>query len=384
MAPRKKVPSVDAGAAATPAPQPAKAGKPKRVYFSQGEFPQESLQEAERVAAAIMDNYAGQGASPPDVALAVGVSPSSSTWRVLSGSAIAYGLTDGGPNADRISLTALGRQLVAPEEEGQDLAARREAILQPRIMREFFEKYRRAKFPSDTTGKNVLRSMGVPDDRLDQALKTLFENGQYSGVIRDTPTGPYVNLDSPGVPLPAATSTPDAEPGEGHPEPRETEPAPVAPPAPPTAKEAFAVTAASRRVFVSHGKQRAIANQIKELLGFGQFEPVVSVERESTAIPVPEKVFEDMRSCSAGVVHVTPEGEYLDREGKQHSKINDNVLIEIGAAMALYGKRVVLLVEKGLDIPSNLQGLYRCEYEGDQLDYEATMKLLKTFAQFRQ
>jgi hypothetical protein len=68
-------------------------------------------------------------------------------------------------------------------------------------------------------------------------------------------------------------------------------------------------------------------------LQFGNFDPVVSVERESTAIPVPEKVFEDMRSCSAGVIHVGGEGKYIDQEGNEHTKPNDNVLIEIGAAM---------------------------------------------------
>jgi predicted nucleotide-binding protein len=60
-----------------------------------------------------------------------------------------------------------------------------------------------------------------------------------------------------------------------------------------------------------------------------------------------------------------------------------NVLIEIGAAIALYGKKIVLLVEKGVELPSNLQGLYRCECEGDRLDYNATMKILKAFNQFR-
>ena len=115
----------------------------------------------------------------------------------------------------------------------------------------------------------------------------------------------------------------------------------------------------------------------------GQFSRALKVERESTAIPVPEKVFEDMRSCGAGVIHVGGEGKYLDREGNEHSKINDNVLIEIGAAMALYGKKVVLLVEKGVALPSNLQGLYRCDFEGDRLEYDSTMKLLKTFSQFR-
>ena len=75
-----------------------------------------------------------------------------------------------------------------------------------------------------------------------------------------------------------------------------------------------------------------------------------------------------MRSCGAGVLHVGAEGRYLDRDG---------------AAMALYGKRVILLVEKGVALPTNLQGLYRCEFEGDKLDYDSTMKLLKTFSQFR-
>ena len=144
-----------------------------------------------------------------------------------------------------------------------------------------------------------------------------------------------------------------------------------------------ASTQPNNRVFISHGKQKAIVTQLKELLSFGNFEPFVSVERESTAVPVPEKVFEDMRSCGAGVIHVGPEGKYLDADGVEHTKINDNVLIEIGAAIALYGKKVILLVERGVTLPSNLQGLYRCEFVGDKLDYDATMKLLKTFSQFR-
>ena len=37
----------------------------------------------------------------------------------------------------------------------------------------------------------------------------------------------------------------------------------------------------------------------------------------------------------------------------------------------------------GVALPSNLQGLYRCDFDGDKLDYEATLKLLKTFSQFR-
>jgi len=137
------------------------------------------------------------------------------------------------------------------------------------------------------------------------------------------------------------------------------------------------------KVFISHGKNKKIAEQLKELLKFGKFEPVISAERESTAVPVPDKVFDGMRKCSAAVIHVSSEGELLDAGGQKHIKINENVLIEIGAAIALYGKNFVLLVEKDLSLPSNLQGLYRCEYEGNKLDYEATMKLLKIFNEFK-
>ena len=368
-----------------------KATADKRTYFKQADFPQVTLQQAQKIASELMDNFAGKEGSPPDIALAIGISPTSSAWPPLAGASIAYGLTDGGVNANAIKLTTLGRKLVAPEEEGDDLAARREAIMKPRILREFFEHYRRAKFPNDTIGGNVLKTLGLPGDRVAAALEIIKENGRYAGIIRETPTGPFVNLDSPGVPAPTATPAlpehdVDDDPSISD---KTTTRAPsITQGGVPASRQAPTAPLPSydhkiNRVFISHGKQRAAVTQIKELLTFGSFEPVVSIERESTAIPVPEKVFEDMRSCGAGVIYVGSEGKYLDRDGGEHSKINDNVLIEIGAAMALYGKKVILLVEKGVTLPSNLQGLYRCDFEGDRLDYEATMKLLKTFSQFR-
>lgn len=70
-------------------------------------------------------------------------------------------------------------------------------------------------------------------------------------------------------------------------------------------------------------------------------------------------------------------------DGKEQKVLNPNVLIEIGAALALYKRNFILLVEKGVQLPSNLQGLYEVRYEGGKLDYEATMKLLRAFSDFR-
>jgi predicted nucleotide-binding protein len=139
---------------------------------------------------------------------------------------------------------------------------------------------------------------------------------------------------------------------------------------------------AKGRVFITHGKNEKIVAQLKEIVTFGKFTPVVAEEHETISKPVPDKVMDDMRSCFAGIIHVAGEQVFMDPSGQTQHKINENVLIEIGAAMALYGRNFILLVEKGVQLPSNLQGLYECRYEGEKLDGEATMKLLKAFNEF--
>jgi len=140
----------------------------------------------------------------------------------------------------------------------------------------------------------------------------------------------------------------------------------------------------NNKVFITHGKNKTVLEQIKKIVSFGPYQPVIAQERESLAKPVPEKVMDDMRACSAAVIHVSSEGTYKDANGKERSKINDNVLIEIGAAMALYKRNFILVVEDGLELPSNLQGLYQCRYTRNELGMEATMKLLEAFKEFRE
>ena len=59
------------------------------------------------------------------------------------------------------------------------------------------------------------------------------------------------------------------------------------------------------RVFITHGKNHKILDQVKELVAYGKYEPVVAIEHETAAKPVPQKVMDDMRSCMAAVIHVS-------------------------------------------------------------------------------
>src|SRR5262249_54153282 len=124
--PRHGRSDVAKGTSKKTAPQKSPA---KRPYYKQSDFPLTSLQQGQKIASALVENFAADSASPPDVALALEISPTSSGWPALTGAAIAYGLVEGGWNATTMKLTPLGKKMVAPEKEGDDLSARREAIL---------------------------------------------------------------------------------------------------------------------------------------------------------------------------------------------------------------------------------------------------------------
>ena len=139
----------------------------------------------------------------------------------------------------------------------------------------------------------------------------------------------------------------------------------------------------NRRVFIAHGKNRQFLDPIKKLLGFGGMEPLVSVERPSVSQPLPDKVFSEMRSCGAAIIHVDVEHHLHDSEGKGQAVLNPNVLTEIGAAIALYGRRFILLVREGITLPSDLQGLFEVRYKGDLLDSDATIRLLEAITDIK-
>ena len=366
--------------------EPQNKGR-RKARLSQADVPSYSITEALRIPVALRDEYGKQATRPLMVAAAMNMSPTGSSFRMVSGAAVAYGLTDGAAQGETIGLTQLGRRAVAPTTEGDDRAALREAVLQPRVVRQFLEKYDGSKVPSRSIALNVVEDMGVPGDVTGKALDMILENAAAAGFLQEINGQQYVNLDGAalvtGVVVEPVVPDVDQTPA---PSPLAAAAAAVDSPIPTAPVVAVSTNsiASNKRVFVSHGKNSDIVGQIKELLNFGGFEPIVSVEKESVSKPVPDKVMDDMRTCGAGIVHVGSETRLVDESGTPVTMLNSNVLIEIGAAMALYKRNFILLVEKGVTLPSNLQGLYEVRYEGDKLDYESTMKLLKAFNDFKQ
>lgn len=362
--------------------------KQKQKRLSQTKCPAASIEQALIIPRTLHDSFGGQETSPLLLAEACGMSPASSGWRTLTGAAAAYGFTVGGYNAKSISLTPVGEKCVAPMVEGEDVLALRSAVMKPSIFKEIYEQFNGHKLPKDDIACNILMHKGLQKNKAEHAWNILKDNARKAGILRVIKGNEYIfisdNFGDDTITLGAEENRDDEETFLSFPmkislEKKESE---VQEEQSSTAKPI--VTNNKPNVFVSHGKgDSVIIKQLKELLTYGQLNPVVSVERETTAISVPEKVFTDMKSCEAGIIHINLEQNINENGIMQEGHLNENVLIEIGAAIALYGKKVILLCQKGIPLPSNLQGLYRCEYEGDQLDYSATMKLLKTMQELR-
>ncbi len=357
--------------------------KPKRLQIAQADLPTFGIAKCLIIPQALWDYHGGRNAVPLRLATSLNISPQSSNWRYLTGASIAYGLTDGGAYADEIKLTDLGRRVVAPTSVGDDQAALRECVLRPRIVGDFLRRLDQRKLPPEAIGQNILIELGVPKDRAAATFELIKENAREVGFLVESKGNTYIDLGSQGFTAPPSGAI-ASDSGSEEPEVDQAtqEVTSILGGSGGAVMSVEAQAPTNNRVFISHGRNKAIVDQLKQILQYGKYEPIVAVEGETTATPLTQKVFDAMRSCFAGVINVHSEGEWQTLEGGTETKLNENVLIEIGAAMALYPGRYILLVQEGLKLPSNIAGLYQCRYNGADLGFEAAMKLLKAFNEF--
>jgi predicted nucleotide-binding protein len=356
----------------------------QRTRLNQSDIPAFSLEKALDVARAIGDNYAFKPATPLDIASALELIPTTGGFRMLTGASVAYGLTSGGYSASEISITPLGLRIVRPlTDDGDDEKAKREAALTPKIVGTFLRKYDGAALPKQEIAQNVLHSLGVPLDRVQDAYTMILETAKGTGMLR------YINdrtfVDLKGAVASAPTPSPDDEAVSGP-----SSISPLVPQARPISSEPAVSPSIgdgknlrAKRVFITHGKNRALIEPVKKILTFGDLEAVVSVHSQTVSQPVPGKIMEEMRSCGAAIIHVENERTLVDADGNQEVVLNDNVLIEIGAAMALFGARFILVVKDGVKLPSNLQGLLELRYKGDTLTIDDTGALLDAISDMK-
>lgn len=345
-------------------------------------YPKYSLLDSLQIAVTIRDNNAGQPYNRIDLAASLGKTPSSSEFRNLITASGKFGITEGSYKAERISLTSIGQSIVSPMSDEEKSTGLLQALYTIGFYKDFFEKFKNNRLPRKDLLINTLeREFDIPNSDCEQCYDLLFKNASELGLLKDVSGAPYVRFDSPKVTeIEVEDNTKTTE--DNVPSDQESLipeiPDPGFSTVPPPEKPAISY---KPKIFISHSKNMKILDQIKSNLDFGGFSYNVAIETETTAIPIPEKIFGMMRECNCGIVNVSADEQERREDGS--FGINANVLVEIGAAFLAYNQRVILLVDKRLTLPSNLQGLYRCEYTGDELDSGAVTKLQQGLLQFR-
>jgi Predicted nucleotide-binding protein containing TIR-like domain len=340
----------------------------RRAKISQADVPAISLEKAVRVPRTLAESYGSDATKPLDVAAAVEMTPTSGPFRTMCGAAVGYGLTEGGPNAPLISLQPLGKRVVAPMEVDDDRRALREAAMRPTVASKFYAKYDGSSLPPKNIAQNVLASFDVPAERTSDVYDLLIENARFVGFIKKIKDKEYLDTDTPIVNGTSASeddlsdspsdedqvegdALSDAEPGED-----EEGVLPVDPR--PDHKNA---------IFVGHGSNRKPMDQLLKILNEYSIPHKQAVDEPNRARPIPQKVADVMRECGAAILVFTADEEYFDRDGNSIWRPSENVSHELGAASVLYGDRIVVFKEKGIELPSNFSSVGYIEFEKDKL-----------------
>lgn len=343
----------------------------KRKYATTA-YPKNSLLDALRLAQSIKDNNAGKPYDLLDLAKSVGFSPASSGFRTLITSSARFGLTTGSYKAKQIAITPLGLTIVSPQGPQERADGLKKALFNIELFRKFFTDFENNKLPEMEYLVNTLnRTYGIPTEDCEDCYKMIVKNAEELKILDDFSGTIWIHLSklSKAEVTPTVTQPPLGEEEIPPPIIEEEKPTPTTP------------KVEKPIVFISHSKNATIVDQLKTILEFGEFDFKIAEETETTAIPIPEKVFGLMRQCNCAIINVSADEQEKKPDGTYG--VNGNVLTEIGGAFLQYNRKVILLVDKRVQIPSNLQGLYRCEYEGDELAFSTYQKLQKTLAEFR-
>jgi hypothetical protein len=133
------------------------------------------------------------------------------------------------------------------------------------------------------------------------------------------------------------------------------------------------------RVFISNSKTQ-VSDQIMKMLDFLHYDYVMG-DKEETTVPIPNNKFGVMEECDCAIINIAAAEQ--ERRYSGLYVINSNVTSEIDAAYLKYSKQVVLLVERKIDLPLNLKGLRRIEYDTDDLSFNAAMDLKDALEDFK-
>jgi len=323
---------------------------------------------------ALMKN-SGLPLTPIEMAGALGISPGSSTLRVVNAAASAYGLITG-TYKSTFKMAALGEKIVQPSSPEEKASALVAAALHPALFQRIFDHYKGKKYPESQYMANTLkREFDVADTQADVFVDVFTSNARFVGLLVNTKGGEWLVADA-STAAPSASAAELAQDDEVYDdEPSEDDDVAITIPA---ADLAATPTRLKRpnKLFIGHGRNKKPLDQLTKTLRELGIPHVVAEDEPNTGRPISQKVRETMAQCGAAILIFSADVEYFDKDGGSIWRPSENVDHELGAAAVMYDDRVILFKEESISLASNFSGIGYIPFEKDKLDAK-TNELLR-------
>ena len=323
-------------------------------------YPLFSLEKSIVISQSIWEKHSGNPTTLLDLASELNHSPTSSSFSKLVVSSRRYGLTTGSFSQNTtktISITDLGKSIVAPISNDNVKQLKIKALLQTKIYEKLFNNLNGKIIPPKNIFENdLVRLYNIPDKNKRECCTTILKNVEELQLSKDVGGKKYLNLDSVRSNLSdnANESSEDEDAQEVN---------------DPT-DELHSLE--DKQIFVAHGKNHKPLEQLKHILDQFKIPYKVAIDESNQGRPISQKVSELMHECSSAIFLFTKDEEIKDKDENVIYRPSDNVIFELGAASVLYGNKIVIFKQNGVSFGSDFKDLGYISFEDDQLNAKTT------------
>jgi len=109
------------------------------------------------------------------------------------------------------------------------------------------------------------------------------------------------------------------------------------------------------KAFIAHGGKSGVLDKLREFIQALGIDPLIVELLPTKGMSVDDKVKKYIHEADCGIVLATRGGIIDKKSEKQHPRLN--VIDEFERLRAVFPDKTILLLEKGVDLPSNIAGL---------------------------
>lgn len=122
----------------------------------------------------------------------------------------------------------------------------------------------------------------------------------------------------------------------------------------------------SPKAFIAHGGRSGVLDKLREFIQALGIDPLIVELLPTRGMSVDDKVNKYIKDADCGIVLATKGGIIDIKSEKQHPRLN--VIDEFERLRAAFPEKTILLVERGVDLPSNISGLTHEPFVGQSMD----------------